>query len=111
MGALPKGGVSLQSIRDWLAAHPEQTQGILDCNPSYVFFRVLPPSADARGRLAAEEAPLTGGRSLAVARHSLPLGPPLWLDTTAPSHDGSRPLRRLLRRPGTRGRLHGPVRG
>lgn len=111
MGALPKGGVSLQSIRDWLAAHPEQTQDILDRNPSYVFFRVLPQSADAPGPLGAEEAALTPGRSLAVDRHFLPLGAPLWLDTTAPSHDGSRPLRRLVVAQDTGGAINGPVRG
>ena len=40
--------------------------------------------------------PLTAGRSLAVDPQYLPLGAPLWLDTTAPYAEGDRPLRRLV---------------
>jgi membrane-bound lytic murein transglycosylase A len=37
-GMLTKGNVSMQSIKAYLRAHPEQIQDILASNPSYVFF-------------------------------------------------------------------------
>jgi membrane-bound lytic murein transglycosylase A len=35
----------------------------------------------------------------------------MWLDTTAPTRDGSRPLRRLVVAQDTGGAINGPVRG
>ena len=41
-GALTLEEVSLQSIRDWLIAHPAQAREIMARNASYVFFRERP---------------------------------------------------------------------
>jgi membrane-bound lytic murein transglycosylase A len=56
---------------------------------------------------------LTPGRSLAIDRDHLPLGPPLWLDAMAPRPDGAgeTPLRRLMVAQDTGGAIKGPVRG
>ena len=112
-GALPKDGVTMPAIRDWLAAHPDEAAGVLDANPSYVFFRELPmPTGPIDGPPGAENVPLSAGRSLAVDRKFLALGLPLWLDTTVPSPDGAaRPLRRLMVAQDTGGAIRGPVRG
>ncbi|MCL6607688.1 MAG: MltA domain-containing protein [Geminicoccaceae bacterium] len=111
MGALTREAVSLQSIRAWLAAHPERTFELLHKNPSYVFFRELALPEDAPGPPGAQGVPLTPGRSLAVDRRFVPLGVPLWLDTTAPAPEGERPLRRLVVAQDVGGAIRGPVRG
>jgi membrane-bound lytic murein transglycosylase A len=51
--------------------------------------------------------PLTAGHSLAVDRNVVPLGTPVWLQTTLP--DGS-PLHRLMVAQDTGGAIRGPVR-
>ena len=103
-GELTVEEVSLQSIRDWLKAHPDEAAALMHTNPSYVFFREL----DGAGPLGAQGVPLTPGRSLAVDRHMIAYGTPVWLETTLP--DG-RPLVRLMVAQDTGGAIRGPVRG
>ncbi len=110
-GALTKEQVSMQAIREWLAAHPDQAPAIMARNRSFVFFRELPAQAQAAGPLGAQNVPLTPGRSLAVDRKYLPLGAPVWLDATVPHPKGEVPLRRLLVAQDTGGAIRGPVRG
>jgi membrane-bound lytic murein transglycosylase A len=111
MGAIPKEKMSMQAIRAWLEANPEQAPAVMAKNRSYVFFRELPDLARASGPLGAQGVPLTPGRSLAVDRKFLPLGAPLWLETTVPDPEGDRPLRRLVVAQDTGGAIRGPVRG
>ncbi len=109
-GDMQRGQVSLQTLRAWLAAHPDQAQDVMNLNPSYVFFRRL----RGDGPLGAEGVALTPGRSLAVDRHYLPLGVPVWLDATRPAVDDQapdQPLQRLLVAQDTGGAIRGPVRG
>jgi membrane-bound lytic murein transglycosylase A len=111
IGALTPEEVSLQSIRAWLQAHPQDAAAMMARNPSYIFFREHPELAAADGPLGTEGVPLTAGRSLAVDRRFLPLGVPLWLDTTAPWPEGAAPLRRLMVAQDTGGAIKGVVRG
>jgi membrane-bound lytic murein transglycosylase A len=109
-GALTRENVSLQTIRAWLAAHPDEAAEVMRKNASYVFFQVL----EGEGPLGAEGIPLTAGRSLAVDRSYIPLGAPVWLAGGMPSpRDGEpdRKLRRLLVTQDTGGAIRGPVRG
>lgn len=110
-GALSRDKVSLQTIRAWLAANPREAPGLMQRNRSYVFFRELTDLATAPGPPGAMGVPLTPGRSLAVDRKWLPLGLPLWLETTVPHLDGPRPLRRLVVAQDTGGAITGIVRG
>ncbi len=105
-GALKMENVSLQTIRAWLAANPAEAQAVMNKNPSYVFFRVI----EGEGPIGAQGVPLTSGHSLAVDRRYIPLGAPLWLDTTDPLVPGS-PLRRLVIAQDTGGAIKGVVRG
>ena len=96
--------VTMPAIRAWLAAHPAQAQEAMNLNPSYVFFRRL-SSEDAIG---AQGVALTPQRSLAVDRDFLPLGVPVWVDTT----DGrGEVLQRLMVAQDTGGAIKGTVRG
>lgn len=110
-GEIPKEEMSLFAIRDWLEANPDEAQELMNANPSYVFFRELGDLADAVGPPGSMGVPLTPGRSLAVDRRFVPLGSPLWLDTTAPTPQGEAPLRRLMVAQDTGGAIKGPVRG
>ncbi len=51
-GELTLGEATLQGIRDWGRRNPDKLPALLDENPSYVFFREVPPPAP--GTLAAE---------------------------------------------------------
>ncbi len=102
-GALTTDQVSLQSIRAWIKAHPDQAKALMDENPSYVFFREL--AGD--GPLGSEGVVLTAGRSLAVDRDFIPLGAPVYLAID----DNTLPLRRLMVAQDTGGAINGPVRG
>jgi membrane-bound lytic murein transglycosylase A len=105
-GELKREEVSLQTIRDWLHAHPDQAAQLMNKNPSYVFFKEL----DGDGPIGAQNVALTPGRSLAVDSKFLPYGVPVWLDAEDPLSKGER-LRRLLVAQDTGGAIRGPVRG
>lgn len=109
-GKLPRDGISMQSIRAWLTAHPAETPGVLQGNPSYVFFRPLPGVGADDGPLGGEGVPLTPGRSLAVDHTLVPYGLPVWLDADDPLNTAAR-LDRLLVAQDTGGAIRGPVRG
>jgi membrane-bound lytic murein transglycosylase A len=104
-GKVPRDQVSMQSIRDWLRANPEEARAYMRRNPRFIFFRTI----EGEGPVGAHAVALTAGRSLAVDPHHLALGLPVWLDTTLPSGGG--PLRRLMVAQDTGGAIKGPVRG
>ncbi len=105
-GAIPADRISMQTIRAWLAAHPNQAQEMMGRNRSYIFFRTL----QGDGPIGALGVALVPGRSLAVDRRFIPLGLPVWLDATDPM-SAATPLRRLLVAQDTGGAIRGPVRG
>lgn len=113
-GALARDAVSMQSIRAWLAAHPEEMQEVLDRNASYVFFAEKAIGDPAQGAEGAEGVPLTPGASLAVDSALHAYGVPVWLETRVPNADGSKPeaeFQRLLVAQDTGGAIKGAVRG
>jgi membrane-bound lytic murein transglycosylase A len=105
-GVLTRENVSMQSIRAWLAANPADAAGVMNLNPSYVFFRTL----NGDGPLGSEGVVLTPGRSLAVDRAFLSMSLPIWLDAEDPLDPASR-LQRLVVAQDTGGAIRGPVRG
>lgn len=107
-GALRLEDVSLQSLRAWLTRNPVAGQEIMARNKSYIFFR----AENGPGPVGAEGVVLTPGRSLAVDKRFLPLGTPLWLDTTDPlDPKNATPLRRLVVAQDIGSAITGPVRG
>ena len=59
--------ISMQVIRDWMAAHPDEAAKVRAANRSYVFFRVTGLTNEGEP-LGAQGVPLTPGRSIAVDR-------------------------------------------
>jgi membrane-bound lytic murein transglycosylase A len=107
-GDLPKDGVSAQSIAGWLRAHPDRAAEIMNLNRSYVFFREL----TGDGPIGSLGVVLTPLRSAAVDPAFLPLGAPIWLDTTWPAGTGAagQKLRRLVVAQDTGGAIKGAIR-
>lgn len=108
-GIMTKDNASMQKIKAYLESHPEEINPVLNKNASFVFFRVLNQSA----ALGAQGVNLTPGYSLAIDRKWIPLGMPLWLDTTHPDSTISKPkhLQRLMIAQDTGGAIKGMVRG
>jgi membrane-bound lytic murein transglycosylase A len=106
-GIMTKEEVTLQTIRAYLAAHPDEIFDWLHKNPRYVFFRELGPSDD-RGPVGALNVPLTPGRSVAVDPEFVSLGLPLWLNTTRPTTGA--PLQQLVAAQDKGGAIKGPGR-
>lgn len=113
-GELTREELSLQSIRAWLLAHPDQARQVTDANESYVFFSEQGIGDPQSGAAGSEGVPLTPGASLAVDISIHPLGVPVWLEGTAPDPDPSMPDRifnALLVAQDTGGAIRGPLRG
>ena len=108
-GEITRENMSLQTIRAWLVAHPDQAPALMDANPSYVFFAVLTQTSPEAGAPGALGVPLTPGRSLAVDRRFLPMAAPVFVATSNPL-DGA-PWRHLLFAQDVGGAIMGPVRG
>ena len=108
-GELTREAVSLQTIRAWLAAHPDQAPALMDANPSYVFFRELPNTPPDQGPPGSLGVALTPGRSLAVDPHFVPMGAPVFVATSNPLDGAS--WRHLLLAQDRGGAIKGPVRG
>lgn len=111
-GVLTKETVSMQTIRDWLAAAPEDAaQVVRESNRSYIFFRALDGLPDpSLGPLGADGAQLTPMISLAVDPRFTPLAAPVWVDIEAGA-DGGAPIRTLMIAQDRGGAIKGPVRG
>lgn len=106
-GMMDRNQMSMQNIRLWAQNNPHLVDELLNENPSYVFFRVL--DNEAKSPPGSLGVPLTPGRSLAVDRRYIPLGAPVFVDTTWPNTD--KPLQRLMLAQDTGGAIKGRVRG
>lgn len=83
-GKIPAEEMSMQRLKSYLKAHPEAVDGILNHNPSYVFFKT-----ETSGPIGAIGVDLTPGRSVAVDRRVFPMAAPAFLQTQIPVVDGS----------------------
>jgi membrane-bound lytic murein transglycosylase A len=113
-GELKREEVSMQSIRAWLSAHPEEAPRIMNANASYVFFTEQSLGDPLLGAAGAQGVPLTPEASLAVDLSFHALGVPVWLEMATPNPDATMPDRTfesLLVMQDTGGAIRGPVRG
>ena len=107
-GALKLEDATMPAIHAWLKANPDKAQAVLNSNPSYVFFTLREP--DSSGPVGALNVPLLPERSIAVDPGFIPLGSPVWFDTSLPGNGEARPYRRLVFAQDTGGAIRGPVR-
>ena len=99
---------SWPGIRDWARRNPTRVSELLAVNPRLVFFREEPIADAALGPRGAQGVALTAERSIAVDPSAVPLGTPVWLDTTEPLT--ATPLRRLVLAQDTGSAITGAVR-
>lgn len=111
-GEITSDQISMQSIRSWLAGHPQQADQLMWQNRSYIFFREVSVEDEALGPVAAAKVPLEPGRSIAVDRAFHTFGTPIFV--SAPNlkdFDGDRPFARLMIAQDTGSAILGPARG
>lgn len=111
-GALTRETVSLQTIQKWLHDNPDEADGVMNTNASFVFFHPLKTDPDDPngGPLGSQGVALEPGRSLAVDRRFHAMGVPVWLETRDPMNL-DRKFNRLMIAQDTGGAIRGPVRG
>jgi membrane-bound lytic murein transglycosylase A len=68
-GKLERGTVSLQTIKDYLRAHPAEQAQLMEANERYIFFRPV-----VTGPIGSIGVPLTAGRSIAADARVYPRG-------------------------------------
>lgn len=108
-GTMTRDNASMQHIKRYFHEHPDQIMSILNQNKSFVFFSVL----SQKGALGSQGVVLTPGYSLAIDKKFIPIGAPVWLNTTKPSKimDQYEALQRLVIAQDTGGAIKGMVRG
>jgi len=102
-GYIDKKDISLQSIKQWCDENPSKVDELLNLNDSVVFFYIS--SKTATGSLGVE---LVAHRNLAVDRSFIPLGFPVFLNTTNPIDNT--PINSLMIAADTGGAIKGDIR-
>ena len=105
--------MSMQVLRDWMAAHPSEARDLMWNNNSFIFFRNIEVPDNSLGALGAQQVHLTPLRSLAVDRSIWMFGTPIWIDTNTPpeAKGGAKPFQHLMVAQDTGTAIKGHVRG
>lgn len=96
-GLMTRDEMSMQRIRAWMEANPDQAKDVRRQNQSYVFFRVMDLGANDEA-MGAQGVPLMAGRSIAVDRAVHAYGTPFYIEADLPiaSDAATTPFRRLM---------------
>lgn len=105
-GHIARDEMSMQALRAWLAANPDEGRALMLRNPSYVYFR-----QQQEGPVGAEGVQLTAGRSMAVDPRYVPFGSLMWLDTADPLNPRCARVQRVMMAQDTGGQIRGAIRG
>jgi len=110
-GIVSKEEMSMDKIRDFMEANPEEGKELRRKNRSFVFFKETPLGSHDEC-IGAQGVPLTPGRSVAVDKHIHIYGTPIWVDAELPI-DSEKPetkFRHLLFAQDTGSAIVGPAR-
>lgn len=111
-GEISPAEISMQAIRAWLAAHPDQADEVYWHNRSYIFFKESDLTDPNLGPIAAAKVPLIPGRSLAVDRLIHTFGLPFFIQAPGLTHlDHGLDFARLMLALDTGTAIVGPARG
>jgi membrane-bound lytic murein transglycosylase A len=83
-GILPSGGASMQAIKEWIRANPDQGRELMRENLSYIFFKEL----TGPGPVGALNVPVTAHGTVAADPKFVPLGAPIYLAVDRPDAYG-----------------------
>lgn len=109
-GVMTRDNASMQAIKRYLEENPKELHPVLNQNKSFVFFRKMTQGV----ALGAQGVSLTPGYSLAIDKEWIPMGTPLWLNTTRPDSKNpnkTKPMQRLMIAQDTGGAIRGRIRG
>lgn len=104
-GTVSGDQISAQVIQSFVRNNPRQGKELLNLNPSYVFFRVIPELTPEMGPIGAMNRSITTMRSIAVDPSFTTLGTPVWIDKA-----GANPMQRLMIAQDTGGAIKGAQR-
>jgi membrane-bound lytic murein transglycosylase A len=82
-GIVTKEEMSMDKIRDWMEANPDEGKDLRRKNRSFVFFTETSLGENDEC-IGAQGIPLTPGRSLAVDKKIHTYGTPIWIDAELP---------------------------
>ena len=110
-GKIAREEMTMQKIRSYLQANPDEMNRILNHNPSYVFFKL-----EEEGPIGYLQVPLTTERSLALDRRIFPPAAMVYIETSRPviDKDGQietwNPFKGFVLNQDTGGAIRGPGR-
>ena len=110
-GIVSKEDMSMDKIRGFMEANPEEGKALRRKNRSFVFFQETPLSGHDEC-IGAQGVPLTAGRSVAVDKRIHVYGTPIWVEADLPI-DSEKPeatFHRLLFAQDTGSAIVGPAR-
>lgn len=110
-GIVSREEMSMDKIREFMEANPEEGKELRRKNRSFVFFQET-PLAPHDEVIGAQGVPLTAGRSLAVDKKIHVYGTPVWIESEFPieSEKPETKFRRLLVAQDTGSAIVGPAR-
>ncbi|MCF8475609.1 MAG: MltA domain-containing protein [Pseudolabrys sp.] len=110
-GIISKEAMSMDKIRDWMHANPEEATVLRRKSKSFVFFRETELAAHEEPD-GAQGVPLTAGRSIAVDKSIHVYGTPVWIDAELPiaSEAPETKFQRLMVAQDTGSAIIGPAR-
>lgn len=104
--------VTLEKLKAWLRAHPQEGRALMRRNRSFIFFRVADELRADEGPIGGAGLPLAPGRSLAVDRNLWSYGLPLFVAADVPEEVApSGRIARLTVAQDTGSAILGPARG
>jgi membrane-bound lytic murein transglycosylase A len=103
--------MSMQRIREWMQANPDEAKDVRRQNRSVVFFRIVGLNEDGEA-FGAQGIPLSAGRSIAVDKALHVYGTPFFIEADLPlaSARASTPFRRTMIAQDTGSAIVGPAR-
>jgi membrane-bound lytic murein transglycosylase A len=106
-----KDQVSMESIRDWMEANPDQAKQVRRQNKSYVFFRITDLATEDEA-VGGEGVALMPGRSIAIDRSLHAYGTPFFINADLPIANQKAPTKfaRLVIAQDTGSAIVGPAR-
>lgn len=112
-GILTRETMSMQTVKAWMADHPDDARELMWLNRSFVFFREIAVDDESLGAVGAARVNLTPLRSMAVDRANWMFGTPFWIETRYPPEAGRKDpvIARLMIAQDTGSAIKGFVRG
>lgn len=111
-GLVPREKMSMDAIRDYIAAHPVEGRELMRQNRSFIFFREATELKAEDGAVGAQGLPLVAERSIAVDKAIHAYGTPFYIAAALPTGEAGavEPFQRLMIAQDTGSAIVGPAR-